>query len=312
VRAIPLPQLALTALAERAAEFVQALDTACGGATTPAEHDNAEQAIDATIAWLRSTVTQPVMAAFDAPVPRIWWSPTSVLSFLPLHATVADQMVSSYTPTVGALLRARARAQPEPLGQGLVVALPNTPGHARLPGVTRECDLLTELFPDTVVLRGPAATRAGVLRQLPAHEWVHLACHGRNDIVQPSSSNVRLWDAPLSVQDLTELDTDRGVLAVLTACETAQGSTRLADEALHVGGAFHLAGYAHVVATLWSAHDTASAELTEAFYRRLSGSAETGLDAIGSAAALHAAVRELRDRYPNQPSRWAPYLHVGP
>ncbi|SFW85752.1 CHAT domain-containing protein [Amycolatopsis australiensis] len=311
VRAIPLPGLASATLAERAAGFVGALGIACGGAPTAAARDAAEETISATITWLRDTVTQPVLAAFDAPVPRIWWSPTSLLSFLPLHAAVTGETVSSYTPTVGALLRARGRRQ-APIRRGLVVALPNTPGLARLPGVTRERDLLTELFPETVVLRGPQATRAGVLRELPAHEWVHLACHGRNDVMRPSSSNVRLWDGPLSVQDLAALDTERGVLAVLTACETAQGGALLADEALHIGAAFHLAGYPHVIATLWSAHDAASAELTEAFYRGLGGSAASGLDATRSATALHAAVRQLRDRYPDRPSRWAPYLHVGP
>ncbi|WIV55924.1 CHAT domain-containing protein [Amycolatopsis nalaikhensis] len=308
VRAVALPGLELTDLVERAGEFLQALDVACGGAKTAAELDAAEQTVAATIDWLRSTITLPVMATLDTPVPRIWWSPTSVLSFLPVHAAVADPTVSSYTPTVGALLRARGRGRPETPGRGMVVAMPHTPGHARLPGVTRECDLLTELFPETVVLRGPDATRAAVLRELPEHGWVHFACHGRNDVVQPSDSNVRLWDGPLSVRDLAELDTDCGVLAVLTACETAQGSTLLADEVLHVGGAFHLAGYVHVIATLWSAHDTASAELTEAFYRELGGAG----DATGSARALHAAVRELRERYPDRPSRWAPYLHVGP
>lgn len=311
VQPVHLPELAFVRLVERAVEFMRALNTACG-ATTAAEREAAEQTIEATIGWLRRTITQPVMDVLDTPVPRLWWSPTSALSFLPLHAAMVDDTVCSYTPTVGALLRARGRSRPEPPGPGLIVALPHTPGHARLPGVTRECDLLTELFPETVVLRGPDAIRADVLRELPAHGWVHLACHGSNDIDRPSRSNVRLWDGPLSVRDLFGLDTERGSLAFLTACETAQGGTLLADEALHIGGAFHLAGYVHVVATLWSVHDATSAELTEAFYRGLSGPAKTGPEPASSAAALHTAVRTLRDRYPNRPSRWAPYLHFGP
>lgn len=311
VRSIPLPELASVPLEERSVEFMRAIEAACGDAKT-AEREAAEHAIEATIGWLRSTVTQPIMDALDSPVPRIWWSPTSVLSFLPLHAAVLDDTVSSYTPTVSALLRARAHVRPRRSRRGLIVALPHTPGHARLAHVTRERDLLTELFPASIVLRGPAATRASVLRELSTHPWVHLACHGRNDIDQPSCSNIQLWDGPLSVRDLFGLDTNRGDLAFLTACETAQGGTLLADEALHIGGAFHLAGYTHVIATLWPAHDATSAELTESFYRQLRGSPETGPEPAGSATALHIAAHELRNRYPTRPSRWATYVHYGP
>lgn len=320
VRVVPLPGTALAPLAERATGFVRALGIACDGNRTTDEQETAEEVIQGTIDWLKETITQPIMEALgfhersaaDTPLPRIWWSPTSVLTFLPLHATVLDRVVSSYTPTVGALLRSRARRRSGPCERGLVVALPHTPGHPRLPGVTLECDLLTEYFPATDVLRGPVATRSAVLRELPAADWVHLACHGRNDIEQPSRSNVQLWDGPLTVKDLFRLDTGQGRLAFLTACETAQGGMWLADEALHIGGAFHLAGYVHVIAALWEVHDGASVELTDAFYRGLRDRTELGPDPGESATALHAAVCELKERYVARPSRWAPYLHFGP
>jgi len=320
VHVAPLPGLAFVPLVERTAGFLRALDIACDGNRTTDEQEAAEAAIQETIDWLAETITQPIWRALGihgppaagAPMPRIWWSPTSVLAFLPLHAAVLDQAVSSYTPTVGALLRARGRSRSGHCKRGLIVALPHTPGHARLPGVTLECDLLTERFPATDVLRGPTATRSAVLRELPTHDWVHLACHGRNDIDRPSRSNVQLWDAPLTVQDIFRLDTDQGGLAFLTACETAQGGTLLTDEALHIGGAFHLAGYLHVIATLWAAHDGTSVKLTDAFYRGLRDSAEIGPNPDDSATALHAAVCELRDRDAARPSRWAPYLHFGP
>jgi tetratricopeptide (TPR) repeat protein len=307
VRTIPLPELTFTALVERTAEFVTAVDDAFGHPSAD-ERAAAEQIVSATIDWLGRTVTGPVLAS--TPADRVWWSPTSALTFLPLHAAAIDRVVSSYAPTIGALTRARERRVRTE--QGLVVALPNTPGLARLPGVTQECDLLTELFPDTKVLRGASATRQAVLRELGSSSWVHLACHGSNEIDMPSLSNLRLWDGPLAVRDLLGLAADRGALAFLAACETAQGGSLLTDEALHIGGAFHLAGYAHVIATLWAAHDGVSVALTESFYRRLRGMEPTGPDPTDSAAALHAAVLRLRDEHPGRPSRWAPYLHFGP
>ncbi len=78
--------------------------------------------------------------------PRLWWCPTGRLSFLPLHAAgrgaadsgtwVVDRAVSSYTPTLRALVRARNGLAPGPTARPapLVVALAETPGPRRWPG----------------------------------------------------------------------------------------------------------------------------------------------------------------------------------
>lgn len=54
-----------------------------------------------------------------------------------------------------------------------------------------------------------------------------------------------------------------GHLAFLSACTTAVGSAGLPDEAIHLTSAFQLAGYAHVIGTLWPAADAASADLPQ-------------------------------------------------
>jgi hypothetical protein len=49
-------------------------------------------------------------------------------------------------------------------------------------------------------------------------------------------------------------------LAFLSACSTARPSGRLADEAIHLASAFQLAGYRHVIGTLWPIGDWPAVE----------------------------------------------------
>jgi len=71
-----------------------------------------------------------------------------------------------------------------------------------------------------------------------------------------------------------------------------------------------MAGFLHVVAALWPIGDTVTASLTTTFYERLAAGDE--IDASRTAAALHAAVDEVRKRFPRRPSVWAAYAHFGP
>ncbi|MFF3147983.1 CHAT domain-containing protein, partial [Streptomyces sp. NPDC057927] len=100
-------------------------------------------------------------------------------------------------------------------------------------------------------------------------------------------------------------------LAYLSACSTSNTHPDNADEALHITGAFQLAGYRRVIGTLWPVNDTTSVEITRATYADLTHGGSTPPRTELSAQALHRAVRALRDRYPASPSLWAGYVHVG-
>ncbi|MFC7303950.1 CHAT domain-containing protein [Streptomyces monticola] len=279
-------------------------------------------------------------------LPRVWWAPGGLLGQLPLHAagyhtepaggglrrTALDRVVSSYTPTVRALRHARAR-RPRPLAhsRSLIVAMPATPGHAPLHHVSEEVRRIRALLHGPVQLTGPARahaagdartppaigtpTTARVLAQLPQSGIAHFACHGTSDSADPSRSGLLLHDhatAPLTVSALAQVDLDRAHLAYLSACSTANpGDGRLRDEAIHLTSAFQLAGFPHVVGTLWPIDDRLAAEIAESFYTHLAPGPPGTLAPDRSAAALHATIRQVRDRYPATPSLWAAYLHAG-
>jgi len=110
------------------------------------------------------------------------------------------------------------------------------------------------------------------------------------------------------VADITSLRLGQAELAFLSACSTYQGGSALADESIHLGSAFQLAGYRHVVATLWPTLDSSpSVRIAETVHRDTAGHA--GLAA--TANALHRATRRERDRFPHAPSAWAAYVHSG-
>ena len=115
----------------------------------------------------------------------------------------------------------------------------------------------------------------------------------------------------MTVASLAPVNLSHAQLAYLSACDTAlTRDTTLADEAIHLTTAFQLAGFPHVIGTLWAILDATAVDIAGAFYTALRASAGT-LDTSRAACALHDAVRTKRDQFPRHPSLWAAYLHVG-
>jgi len=78
---------------------------------------------------------------------------------------------------------------------------------------------------------------------------VHLACHAGQQHADPASSGFALWDGTLTITDLAAQPTQGRDLAFLSACQTAAGSVRHLDEAIHLAAAMQFLGYRHVIAT---------------------------------------------------------------
>jgi tetratricopeptide (TPR) repeat protein len=299
-----------------------------------------------TLEWLWDTVSAPVLAHLGftaAPTgdgwPHVHWCASGALAVLPLHAagyhetrfsadpaTVIDRVISSFTPTVRALLHAGRPRRSTRTGprdarhRVLVVAMPDTPGSPPLPGAAAEAAHIAGLLPGQVdVLGGPGAPLATydtVSAALPAHPWAHFACHGASDLRNPSASRLLLNDHqshPFTVLDLSHAALDDAELAFLSACTTAHPGIVLPDEPVHLAAACQLAGYRHVIATLWPVRDVDALHMTRAVYSSLveaEGAATAGAD--GASLALHRATRRLRSLTVHEPSRWASHVHLGP
>jgi len=341
LRVVKLPAVSLEAVAEQTVSFLSAL-RAIRDAAPDADAD-AEASLTAVLGWLWDNITGPVLDELGLTGrpgagkawPRIWWSPSGLLSFLPLHAaghhdtrfdddplTVLDRVASSYTATAKALLHARGQAVPElpaTAGQVLVVAMEHTPGAADLTAAPQEASLLTGLFGErALVLHDQAdaelATASSVLAAMPRYPWAHFACHAATVLPDPSASYLVLHDhdsCPLTVLDISRQRLQAAEFAFLSACSTASADGTLPDEAINLASAFQLAGYRRVVATMWPIDDGQAAGLARQFYTGLTTDADASTIAADAAGVLHDTVRLYRSVYAAQPSMWAAHLHAG-
>jgi len=326
VLVVPLPDLTPAAVREQ----VRALMSALGEDGDRDSRD--EDRIAAVLGWLWDALAGPVLdrlgltAVLEAGAagPRLWWCLSGLLALLPVHAagrhetrfdevpqTVLDRVVSSYTPTARALAHVRqAAGGTAGSAELLVVAMPHTQDAGDLPGAEQEAELLEKKFPGRVtVLPGARATFTSVTTALPGCRWAHFACHAASDLTEPSASRLLLSDYqshPLTVLELNRLLLDGAELAFLSACATARTGTRLPDEAIHLASAFQLAGYRHVISTLWPIADCPAVRVAEVFY---AGMDVTGAD--GAARALRDATLRRRGLVASKPSMWAAHIHNG-
>lgn len=254
-------------------------------------------------------------------LPRITWCTTGTLALLPLHAAgqydqpgekLPDYATSSYTPTISALLHARPSTATMH-SRLLAIGQEDTPGQGRLPGTRSELDAIEVCAqPPLHYMRveDSEATRAAVLDAIEEYDWVHLACHAHQNVYDPTESGFFLHDEMLSLATITQKSFKNKGLAFLSACQTATGDKKLADEAVHLASGMMMAGYPSVIATMWSVMDADAPIIAKEVYGRLLKDGK--MDYRSSAWALHEAVAQLRAKVGDKAfERWAPYIHIG-
>ncbi|KAI0804900.1 CHAT domain-containing protein [Xylaria sp. FL0064] len=297
VRVLGLPNLTL----EEVHRYVDELHTSHQPATPPTS----------LLEWLWDAVAHPVLDAlgFQNPVfnttwPYVWWIPTGLLSQLPLHAagyhtkssseTVLDRVMSSYASTVKALIHWRQLHFREPVrpvsNHALLVAMcetPNLPANGSLPFTIDEVEVVKDLCPSLQLQPiTPSLRKDDVLKELQACRIFHFAGHGHSHPTEPSRSCLLLEDwmtDPLTVGDRRDhrLQENPPFLAA-----------NLADEGINLINAFQLAGFRHVVGTLWEVSDMHCVDVARVLYETLR---DEGMTDVAVCRGLHRAVRALRD-----------------
>ncbi|QZZ25581.1 CHAT domain-containing protein [Streptomyces sp. ST1015] len=330
---IPLPDVTVETLHERVLQFTETLPFANVNTDDESAQVMVQAPLREVLEWMWHALAHPVLEhlgltgapAAGRPLPRLWWVPTGLFSFLPLHAagvsgvpgdSVLDWAISSYTVSVQALRNTqRTPRRPGTEGaQGPRLLAVGTVGpdtaseRLSTPRMLKETLEVTRHFHDPVVLQGSAATRADVTAALQSCTWAHFACHGVSNPHRPSASYLQLHDEELGIAALARLHLPHAELVYLSACETASGGWALADEGITLAAACQLSGFKHALASMWPVLDSTSADTARLFYHHLAASPHH----LAPASALHQTQLTLRERYPLLPTRWAPYLHVGP
>ncbi|CAG9990617.1 unnamed protein product [Clonostachys byssicola] len=309
LHALPLPMLSKEEVVERARGGTAAL------------------ANTKTLEWLWETVTSPILDYLgftqslgqdESQWPRIRWIATGIMSSFPIHAagwhaappdlglTVLDRVVSSYSSSIKAIIHSQKRPafDYQKLGdqsQALLVAVPQAPGCSSLPSAAKEHEVLQKLF-NTINWEVHAAenTKAGVVSRLRSSQIFHFAGHGTVDPLNPSRSFLYLEDwkkHPFTVAELLELNLQQGMpfLAYLSACRTGQvRDEESLDESVHLISAFQLAGFRHVIGTLWEVNDDICVDMASYAYQAIWNGRFTDRSVC---LGLHTAMRRLRDEW---------------
>ncbi|KAJ7464393.1 CHAT domain-containing protein, partial [Mycena latifolia] len=146
--------------------------------------------------------------------------------------------------------------------------------------------------------------------------WIHFACHGFQNPVDPTKSSLQLCDGQLDLGSILQMSLPNPEFVFLAACQTAKGDTELVNESLHLGGAFVTAGFKAAIGTMWTMMDEDGPIVAETVYshlfdeQRLKRLNMRHPEAKDTAEALQIAVRKLRDS--GVPYEcWMPFIHIG-
>ncbi|KAG1824870.1 CHAT domain-containing protein [Suillus subaureus] len=275
---------------------------------------------------LWNDIVDPVVEALRElnvrPGSRIWWCPTAEFTLLPLHAAgpyekhkdnLSHIYISSYTPTLTTLVRARQRVSRDASPQHFVAIGQGNPDRGReLKCVTPELAVVAQRLQPVVSsftsLEDSDATVRGALDALNHNQWLHLACHGVPNRTQPFESSFAMRDGPLMIKDIIRSDWQNSEFAFLSACHTTVGDENSPDESIHLAAAMQFSGFRSVIGSMWSVDDDVARQVVSAFYGHLVDSSGR-LDCTRAAVALHKAMKSLRKKIPLE--QQIVFVHIG-
>lgn len=339
IKMLPLPTMVFSTVEDWMAQLIVLIR---GKLSTLAARN---KQLSKLLLWLWEVAVLPVFedlgfeAVGDEDLPRVWWIGVGILAQAPFHAAgdhsrnstcnTLSRAISSYIPTIKALSYTRQKKleinnADSRLLTVTMATTPDTPGplvKKWIPLVNamieaREIKDVVHPMATVTQLDSPSVTQ--VLLELPSYHAIHFACHGVSDSERPSDSHLLLvGDNPLESGKLTvaaiaDMNLHNAQIAYLSACSSADNaSARLLDESIHIASGFQLAGFSHVLATLWVSDDQACRQVAVEFYRLLfDGTARDRGHRVVS-ASFHPAVKGLRERTAGRPIKWVPFIHTG-
>ncbi|KAG5659530.1 hypothetical protein KAF25_002089 [Fusarium avenaceum] len=305
-QAIVIQEQALTTLGFRDLKEYEIIDRASAGDFGSVEN----------LEFLWDHITGPVLELLgftgtpllEEDWPHVWWIPTGPISRFPLHAsgrhqeysgkTVMDRVISSYSTSLKALVRGRRQREftPGP-SQALLVAMEQTPGQDPLPKARDEIDAVSSICNSMAVRTVTGASdKKRALSYLRDCNIFHFAGHGNTDSDNPSKSYL-CFDTKdhLTVGDLLALNLHERspFLAYLSACSTGHvQDDKFIDESIHLISACQLAGFRHVIGTLWKVQDDHCVDVARVTYECIR---DGGMTDESVCRGLHKATRKLRE-----------------
>jgi len=150
----------------------------------------------------------------------------------------------------------------------------------------------------------------------PQYATIHLATHGVLDDRDPLNSYLLLTktedetenDGLLHAREIIDLNLDAD-LAVLSACETANGRISPGEGVIGMSWAFLVAGTRSVVVSQWRVNSASTSQLMKSFYQGLASQNDAN-SWHKSQALREASLGLLKDRRYRHPFYWAGFVLV--
>lgn len=170
---------------------------------------------------------------------------------------------------------------------------------------------------DYKILIGRQATEKTFKALAPTYKTIHLATHGILDNRNPLYSHLLLTktdgdpenDGLLEASEIMNMDLNAD-LAVLSACETANGRIAPGEGVVGMSWAFFVAGTRSMLVSQWKVNSASTSQLMMGFYQALKS--PNKLSKTKKAEALQgAALKLLKDLQYRHPFYWAGFVLIG-
>ncbi|KAG8214373.1 hypothetical protein J3R82DRAFT_9362 [Butyriboletus roseoflavus] len=286
--------------------------------------DDDGESLEYLLSDLWHLVVSPIVQRLLPHVPmgsRLWWCPSGVFTSIPLHAagpyrqgepTLSQIYVSSYTPTIEALIHARAGISHEaPRSRHTSTVVPGflkrkkskqllasqtiptivVIGHAASDETSHELDLIRNRIPPSVPFRrmeGEEVTSEGVLAAFREPAWLHLACPASLDAALPCHSGFETREGMLSLYDISNTRPQAEFAFLSGRCNRGD-DTRL-EETMYLAASLQYSGVRSVIGTLWPVDDMAMRQVAGAFYGEIISKGEL-MQCTNTARSLNEALK---------------------
>ncbi|KAF8548092.1 hypothetical protein OG21DRAFT_1489675 [Imleria badia] len=270
---------------------------------------------------------------------RLWWCPAGVFASIPLHAaapyrqgepSLPQAYVSSYTPTLQALIRARARTTHEPPRSRRTSMVPGflkskkskqmltsqtvptivAIGHTASDETCYELDLLRNRIPPSVPFRrmeGEEVTSEAVVAALREPVWLHLACPASLDAALPCHSGIATRDGILSLYDICKGRPQAEFAFLAGQCD--RGDDSEVEEMMHLAASLQYSGVRSVIGTLWPVDDEVMQRVAAAFYEEIILKPGGSMQYTDVARSLNEALKGVGKEVPL--AQKIAFVHVG-
>lgn len=256
------------------------------------------------------------------PDAALWRLPFQALQS-PRGAFLIEERSLSYAPSLSALVALRERKIRRTTGRPFLLALgdPAVTPASRLPEAAREVQALGRLYGAnrSAVLVDAKATEAALRTSAKTASVVHIATHGVLDDHNPMYSHLALAPGPAAVAasdpgvdgrleawELLDMELTAD-LAVLSACETANGKVGGGEGVIGLSWALFAAGASTAVVSQWEVDSSSTTALMIAFHKDLLAHNP----ASASRALRHAATTLMKDPRYRHPFYWAGFIVMG-